>query len=346
MPDLLRTSSYAYELPPERIAQFPADRRELSRLMRLNVSNKSIDHFVFTQLPSLLKDGDLLVLNNSKVFPARLFAQKENGTKIELFLLHPSEEPDTWHCLIYPSKRVKREQWIKVSNRCNAFVHSENIEGVRKVSFEIEGDFWQEIYTIGHVPLPPYINRSDNEEDKSRYQTVYAKINGSVAAPTAGLHFTDELLSELKAKGIELAELTLHVGIGTFKPVKKELITEHKMHSEFAEVPIQTAEAINKARAEKRRIVAVGTTSARTLESFWLGEKMTYGRKWTDIFIYPGYQFKVMDAIITNFHLPESTLLMMISAFAGYDFIMQAYRTALKEEYRFFSYGDAMLVEI
>lgn len=343
--DLHRKIAYHYILPRELIAQYPLAKREASRLMCLSCENNSIHNRMFTDLPSLLRAGDLLVLNNSKVFPARLFGKKENGTPIEVLLLNPLAEPDLWKCLIFPAKRIKKEQYIVFSNNMKGWAYPENDDGMRKIKMEYEGDFWQEIEKIGHIPLPPYINRPDEQNDRLRYQTIYASENGSVAAPTAGLHFSNDLMLNLKNMGVEFAELTLHVGIGTFRPVKTEDITKHIMHSECVEISEHTAKIINQAKTDLRRVIAVGTTSVRALESFWEKDKLTYGNRWTDIFIFPGYVFKVTDAIITNFHLPESTLLMMISAFAGYDFIRKAYQIAVDERYRFFSYGDAMFIE-
>lgn len=345
-PDPLKKISYYYELPQELIAQYPSKKREKSRLMHLKCSSEDIQHRCFTDLQDILRPGDLLVLNNSKVFPARLFARKENGTKIEVLLLNPLSEPDTWKCLVQPSKRLKEAQYITFSENMKGWVYSEREEGMRKIRLEYTCDFWQEIERIGHIPLPPYINRPDEQSDRQRYQTVYARESGSVAAPTAGLHFSKDLIDSLKIKGVLFTELTLHVGIGTFRPVKTEDIREHNMHSECVEISPETAEAVNHAKSEGRRVIAVGTTSVRSLESFWQDGKLIYGNRWTDIFIYPGYHFNVPDAMLTNFHLPESTLLMMISAFAGYDFIRKAYEVAVAERYRFFSYGDAMLIEL
>lgn len=344
--DLLKRNSYHYELPAELIAQYPAQKRDESRLMHLQRGDKTIDHKLFSDLPDLLREGDLLVLNNSKVFPARLFGEKANGTKIEVLLLSPDSAHDTWKCLVYPGKSLKEEQYISFSENMRGYVFSGANDGTRLIRLEYEGDFWVAIDKVGHIPLPPYINRPDEDEDRERYQTIYAREPGSVAAPTAGLHFSPVLMDTLKAKGVQFAELTLHVGIGTFRPVKTDDITQHLMHSECVEIPETTAELVNCAKQENRRVIAVGSTSVRSLESFWEDGRLQAGNRWTDIFIYPGYNFKVADAMITNFHLPESTLLMMISAFAGYDFVMEAYRLAVSERYRFFSYGDAMLIEL
>lgn len=343
--NLLETKAYDYPLPAEMIAQYPAQRRELSRLMHLNCTSKEVLHRSFTEIKDILHEGDLLVLNNSRVIPARLFGKKANDTKMEVFLLNPAEEPNYWHCLLYPAKRIKEEQWLYFSDNLKGWISPAREDGTWKIRMESDDDFWRVLDAVGHVPLPPYINRPDESDDKSRYQTVYAKHNGSVAAPTAGLHFTKELLEEIKAKDIEVEELTLHVGLGTFRPVKTDNIKDHIMHSELVEITPKTAERINAAKQEGRRIVAVGSTSVRSLEAFYTDAGLMSGLAQTDIFIYPGYNFKVVDAIITNFHLPQSTLLMMISAFGGYEYIKEAYSVAIDKGYRFFSYGDAMFIE-
>lgn len=343
--DIFATKTYDYILPPELIAQHPAERREDSRLMHLISSDNAISHHRFSEIAELLRDDDVLVLNNSKVIPARLFGKKENGTKIEVFLLHPAQKPDYWHCLLYPAKRIKEEQWLHFSDNLKGWIHPIREEGTWQIRMECDGNFWQELNEVGHIPLPPYISRADEAEDKRRYQTVYAKHNGSVAAPTAGLHFSPELLEKLRAKGTEIVELTLHVGMGTFRPVKCDNIKEHLMHSELVEISADAANTINQAKQDGRRIVAVGSTSVRSLESFFEDGKVHSGKRHTDIFIYPGYEFKVVDAIITNFHLPQSTLLMMIAAFCGLTKIKEAYEVAVRENYRFFSYGDAMYLE-
>ena len=301
-------------------------------------------HRQFTDILQLTKAGDVLVLNSSKVFPARLFATKENGSRIEVLLLHQLS-PDIWKCLVSPGKKLKQAQWIFFSENLKAFVSQGDSEGLRDLCFESIVPFWEEIERIGHIPLPPYIERIDGEQDLDRYQTVYAKELGSVAAPTAGLHFDTPLLDKLAHQGVHLAEVSLHVGIGTFRPVKTEKITDHTMHSELATIPDSTAQMVNLAKQEGRRVICVGTTSARSLESFWEKGALQSGSKWTDIFIYPGIEFQAVDAMITNFHLPQSSLLMMISAFGGYEFIRKAYELAVQEKYRFFSYGDAMFIE-
>lgn len=342
--DLRSLKTYDYQLPKELIAQEPLANRSSSRLLHLKRQSGEIRHRVFRDIAELINPGDVLVVNSSKVFPARLFGKKENGTAIELLLLN-EDQPGIWQCLVSPGKRVKTAQWLQFSPTLKGYISSGDPEGLRVISFDPPEALWQEIYHLGHVPLPPYIDRSDTAEDSNRYQTVYAHEIGSAAAPTAGLHFDEALLQRIKDKGAEIVNVVLHVGIGTFRPVKTEDITQHVMHSELAAVPEATAMAINKAKAEGRRIICVGTTSVRTVESFWDGTKLSSGSKWTDIFIYPGYEFKVPGALITNFHLPQSTLLMMISAFAGYDTIMNAYQEAITQRYRFFSYGDAMFIE-
>lgn len=345
-PSLLDTAAYYYQLPKELIAQYPCPRREESRLMHLNVSSGSIFHHHFKDIKNLLRPGDLLVLNNSKVFPARLYGNIENGSRIEILLLNPTADEYTWNCLAHPGKKLKEAQWIYFSDALKGFISMGREDGQREIRLEYSGSLFDILSGIGHVPLPPYIARSDEQSDIERYQTVYAKEPGSVAAPTAGLHFSQALLAELAEQGIMRAELSLHVGIGTFRPVKSASILKHTMHSELAEISGEAADSINLAKSQGRRIVAVGTTTVRSLESFWQEGKLQSGRKWTDIFIYPGYEFRVPDALITNFHLPESTLLMMISAFAGYDTIQKAYQEAVAERYRFFSYGDAMYIEL
>ncbi|GAB1366823.1 tRNA preQ1(34) S-adenosylmethionine ribosyltransferase-isomerase QueA [Candidatus Cloacimonadaceae bacterium] len=342
--DLLTLKAYDYPLPKELIAQFPTDKRSQSRLLHVKRSNGQLVHTKFSEIEHLLKEGDLLVVNSSKVFPARLYGRKSNGTTMEILLLHQVDE-GRWQCLASPGKRLKQAQELQFSANLKGFISQGDSEGLREISFSCQGSLWDEINRIGHIPLPPYIERQDGNLDSERYQTVYAREIGSVAAPTAGLHFDLDLLSRLEQKGVELKEVILHVGIGTFRPVKTPVITDHAMHQELATIPEDTARAINQAKADGRRIICVGTTSVRSLESFYCEGRLLSGSKWTDIFIYPGFQFQITDALITNFHLPQSTLLMMISAFAGYDLIRQAYSEAIENRYRFFSYGDAMFIE-
>ncbi|MCB5223874.1 MAG: tRNA preQ1(34) S-adenosylmethionine ribosyltransferase-isomerase QueA [Candidatus Cloacimonadaceae bacterium] len=335
--------SYDYDLPQELIAQYPLSKRDSSRLMHLDRQAGAFYHRSFGDIVDLISRGEVLVLNSSKVIPARLFGFKENGTKVELLLLRNLGQT-RWQCLVHPGRRLKKEQWLQFSPGLKGWISLGAEDGSREVTFESQGDYWQEIEKVGHVPLPPYIKREDEIKDRHTYQTVYAREPGSVAAPTAGLHFSPEILEALRAKGVLLVELVLHVGMGTFLPVKTERIDEHKMHSEFCTVDENAAQIINLAKTEGRRIIAVGSTSMRSLESFWNGKSLDAGSKWTDIFIYPGKQIHVADALITNFHLPKSTLIMMIAAFAGLDLVKKAYEAAIAEKYRFFSYGDAMYI--
>lgn len=336
-------SSYDYDLPQELIAQYPLPQRDSSRLMYVDRAEGSFHHRSFRDIVDFIVPGEVLVLNSSKVIPARLFGFKENGTKIEVLLLKKLGE-SRWQCLVHPGRRLKQEQWLKFSPNLRGWISLGAEDGSREVVFESQGDYWQEIEKVGHMPLPPYIKREDEEEDRNTYQTVYAREPGSVAAPTAGLHFSPEILETLRGKGVLIVELVLHVGMGTFLPVKTERIDEHRMHSEFCTVDEETAKIINLAKAEGRRVIAVGSTSMRSLESFWNGRNLDSGSKWTDIFIYPGKEIHVADALITNFHLPKSTLIMMIAAFAGLELIKNSYQAAIEEKYRFFSYGDAMYI--
>ena len=340
---LTKKSSYQYNLPQELIAQYPKEKRSTSRLLYLNKITGKISHHKFTDIYELLKSSDVLVLNRTKVIPARLLGKKSTGAKVEIFLLTQKNEK-TWECLVKPGRRLKTGTEVKFSNEFKGKIIDRTEDGERLVEFKWEGDFWEILDKTGKTPLPPYIKRESIEKDKKTYQTVYARERGSVAAPTAGLHFTRELLNKLKQKGIEILEVLLHVGLGTFQMVKTENIDEHKMHSEFCSITEETAKRINKARSEGRRIVTVGTTSTRTLESFVKKGILISGAHWTDIFIYPGKKLQITDGLITNFHLPESTLLMLVSAFAGYENIMKAYQVAVNEKYRFYSYGDAMLI--
>lgn len=344
MTDLFDLETYNYDLPQELIAQFPFTPRDKSRLLRVQRNTGRISHHIFDQIEGFLNPGEVLVLNNSRVIPARLWGHKASGAKIELLLLHETE-PGLWQCMVSPGRKLKQPQWIEISPQMRAFVSQSDAEGLREVSFETDGDFWEVLENNGHTPLPPYIKRQDQDSDRKRYQTVFAENPGSAAAPTAGLHFTPELLSRLQDKSIKILKITLHVGMGTFLPVKSPRIDQHKMHSEFCSVDRQTAETINQAKAQGRRIIAVGSTSARVLHSFWDGSAVGSGTRWTNVYIYPGKKLNVTDAMITNFHLPKSSLLLMISAFAGYDLVKEAYRIAIEERYRFFSYGDAMFIE-
>ncbi len=341
--DLTKKSSYFYELPEELIAQYPLEKRDSSRLLYLNKDTGKITHSMFSKLPELLKKDDILVINKTKVIPARLLGKKSTGINVEIFLLNQLEE-DIWECLVKPGRRLKPSSKVIFSDTFSAEIIDYAPDGARKVKFFHHDTFWNELEKIGKVPLPPYIKRNSEESDKNHYQTVYAKVKGSVAAPTAGLHFTKKIFEELNKKGIKILEVTLHVGLGTFRPVKTENILEHSMHKEYCEVSHETADIINQAKNDNKRIIAVGTTTTRTLESFAENGLLKSGSHFTDIFIYPGKKLQIIDGLITNFHMPESTLMMLVSAFAGYENIMNAYKIAVKEKYRFFSYGDAMLI--
>ena len=341
----MKTSDFYFELPQELIAQDPLKDRSSSRLMILDRSTGEVSHHVFKEIIDELNPGDCLVLNNTKVIPARLYGVKEDtGAHIEILLLKRREN-DVWETLVKPGKKAKPGTRIVFGDgRLKAEVVDVVEEGNRLIHFEYEGIFEEVLDALGEMPLPPYITHK--LEDKNRYQTVYAKYDGSAAAPTAGLHFTKELLEQIKAKGIKIAEVTLHVGLGTFRPVKVDDVTEHHMHSEFYMVSQEAADIINETKRAGGRIISVGTTSTRTLES--VADEQGFVREtsgWTQIFIYPGYKFKCVDALITNFHLPESTLLMLVSALASKEQIMNAYKIAVKERYRFFSFGDAMFIK-
>ncbi len=340
--DLLSTKSYYYDLPEELIAQLPAEPRDFSRLLVCRKDTGEFEHKHFYDIVDYFQSGDVLVINNTKVLPARLYGKKETGAVIEVLLLKRLDL-NTWECLAKPGKRLKEGTKIIFSDKLVGIVKNDTDFGGKIIYFEFDGVFEDIISGIGVMPLPPYIK--EQYKDQNRYQTVYNKVSGSSAAPTAGLHFTTQLLDKLRAKGVTIVEVLLHVGLGTFRPVSDDNILNHKMHSEYIEMSKENADFLNKAKAEGRRIVACGTTSIRVLES----ATNEYGiiqpcQKETDIFIYPGYQFKVVDAVITNFHLPESTLIMLVSAFLGYDKTMEMYELAVKEKYRFFSFGDATLL--
>lgn len=345
-------SDFDYELPENLIAQFPADKRENSRMMVLDCQNKTVSHKHFYDITDLIEPNSLLVLNDTKVLPARLFGKKDTGANIEIFLLNETETKNFWACLIKPSKRVKPDTIIKVSDELSVRVVKKfEDDGEWLAELFFEGDLYEILYRVGNIPLPPYIERKNITDeikkfDTERYQTVYARNEGSVAAPTAGLHFTDNILERLKAKGVDIAYVTLNVGLGTFRPVKCDNITEHKMHSETFVITPQNAEIISKAKKNNKKIIAVGTTSVRTLETVYemFGE-IRACKSHSELFIYPPYEFKVVDDLITNFHLPKSTLLMLVSALAGKDFIFDAYAQAVANNYRFFSYGDCMYIK-
>ncbi|MBQ8508306.1 MAG: tRNA preQ1(34) S-adenosylmethionine ribosyltransferase-isomerase QueA [Clostridia bacterium] len=347
IPTQLTTKDFYYDLPQELIAQHPAEQRDHSRLMTIDRRTGELSHKIFHDIIDLLNPGDVLVINNSKVIPARLYGVKaETGAEIEFVLLR-QQELDTWEVMVRPGRRVKPGTSIVFGEGLLRADVLETLEGgnrlVKFVYDHEKSNIYDILDKIGNMPLPPYI--TERLADKSRYQTVYAKTEGSAAAPTAGLHFTDELLDEIRAKGVAIAPVMLHVGLGTFRPVKVDSITDHVMHSEYFSVPEESAALINERRAAGGRIVAVGTTSCRTLESVADENGIVHPLHGdTGIFIYPGYRFKAVDALITNFHLPESTLLMLVSAFASRDIMLNAYQTAIKEQYRFFSFGDACFI--
>ncbi len=340
----MKVSDFNYELPKELIAQHPYDKRDEARLMVLDKKKQSIEHKVFKDVVDYLSPGDCLVINNTKVIPARLYGKKDTGANVE-FLLLKRIENDTWEAMVRPGNKLKVGSKVIFGNGILKATILEVLDGGnRKVQFEYEGIFNEILDKVGLMPLPPYITEATKEDNK-KYQTVYAKYDGSAAAPTAGLHFTEELLEKIKAKGIEVATVTLHVGIGTFRPVKVENVEEHEMHSEHYYIKKEEAEKVNKAKKTGHKVIAVGTTSCRVLESVSDENGMIKEiEDDTSIFIYPGYKFKCIDSLITNFHLPESTLIMLVSSLAGREFILKAYNEAVKEKYKFFSFGDAMLI--
>ena len=347
----VKLSDFDYELPQELIAQMPADKRQNSKMLVLDKTNNTIEHKHFFDIVDYIDENSILVLNNTKVLPARLYGKKDTGGKIEVFLLE-GVRGKIWNALIKPSKRVKPDTIIKISDELSVRA-IERLEEAGEWIVELiyEGNLFDILHKVGNIPLPPYIERKIQAEklkqfDMERYQTVYAKDEGSVAAPTAGLHFTKEILDKLQAKGIEIAYVTLNVGLGTFRPVKCENVLDHKMHSETFEITQDAADKINKAKSEGKKLIAVGTTTVRTLETAY----QKYGcikacHDHSELFIYPPYEFKVVDKLITNFHLPKSTLLMLVSALAGKEFIFKAYMEAIENKYRFFSYGDCMFIK-
>ena len=339
----MNVKDFNYNLPEELIAQVPTKKRDESRLLVLNREKKTIEHKVFKDILNYLKPGDCLVRNNTKVIPARIYGKKETGANVEFLLLN-NIEGDIWESIVRPGNKLHvGTKVIFGDGILNAEILEVMEGGTRKVKFTYDGIFNEILDQIGLMPLPPYIHEELKEKD--RYQTVYAKFQGSAAAPTAGLHFTNELLEKIKEKGVEIANVTLHVGIGTFRPVKVEKIEDHHMHSEHYYIKAEDAEKINKAKKNGGRIISVGTTSTRVLESIADENGLVMETEGdTNIFIYPGYKFKCVDSLITNFHLPESTLLMLVSALAGKDYIMKAYEEAVNEKYRFFSFGDAMFI--
>ena len=339
----MKKSEFNFELPEELIAQTPLQQRDQSRLMHLDRATGAIEHRHFFELPDLLRKGDCLVLNDSRVLPARLLGVRTSGGSVELVLLRDLGE-GRWECLSRPGRKTKPGTQLSFGNgELRAEVESVTDGGNRIVRFRYEGIFLEVLEKLGRMPLPPYIKAE--LKDPERYQTVYSREVGSAAAPTAGLHFTKELLAEIEARGVRIAYVTLHVGLGTFRPVKEEEIEDHPMHAEYCIVPEETARLVNETKQSGGRVIAVGTTSCRTLESFSLDDgTLQAASGWTNIFIYPGYRFKCVDALVTNFHLPESTLIMLVSALAGREKILNAYRTAVEERYRFFSFGDAMFI--
>jgi len=341
-------STYEYDLPRDRIALYPANPRSTSKLLVIDRAKDRFEHKTFTDIASYLKPGDVLVLNNSKVFPARLYGVKQGtGGKVEIFLLRKFAN-GTWEALVRPGKRLQPGAVVELAEgKIIANLGERTASGGRIVEFSTNGSLMDLIWQYGEVPLPPYIAREPDEKDKTTYQTIYAKNVGAVAAPTAGFHFTEEILRGIQAIGVEIAYLTLHPGLGTFRPITVQDAADHKMEEEFFSIPEDTAEIINRAKQEKRRVIAVGTTSVRSLESSCneiTGQLMPSSGQYTSKFIYPPYEFKIVDCLLTNFHLPKSTLLLLVSALAGKDRVMAAYAEAIGLDYRFYSYGDAMLI--
>lgn len=336
---------YDFELPESLIAQTPLENRTASRLLTLNKDSGEMEHHTFSDIINYLHPGDTLILNDTRVIPARLFGVKEDtGAKAEVLLLHNLGD-NRWETLVKPGKRLKKGAVIRFGDELSATIEEETDMGGRIIRFHYEGIFQEILDRLGQMPLPPYIK--EKLEDKERYQTVYAKHEGSAAAPTAGLHFTTELLEAIKQKGVRIGFLTLHVGLGTFRPMSVDVVEDHVMHAEYYSLSQETADLINETKKNGGRVIAVGTTSCRTLETVgnqFEGQDLAASSGWTDIFIYPGYTFKVVDALITNFHLPKSTLVMLVSALAGREQIMKAYNEAVKQQYRFFSFGDSMFI--
>jgi len=342
----LRLTDFDYHLPKARVAQTPAPRRDYARMMVLHRKTRKIEHRKFCNLHEYMRKNDLLIINTTKVFPARLFAVKDRtDAQVEVFLLRELEN-DLWEVLVKPARKVRIGNKLHFTDKVHCDVIDNTVSGGRVVRFDYPGDdFYKIIDSIGNSPLPPYIKRMATTKDKKRYQTVYADSRGAVAAPTGGLHFTEGLMKKLKANGVKIKPCTLHIGLGTFRPIQVEDLTRHQMDSEFYEVPPETALAINEAREKEKKIVAVGTSSVRALETVVVsGFQVAPRRGWTDKFIYPPYDFKMTDGMVTNFHMPKSTLLMLVSAFADREFILDAYKLAINKKYRFLSYGDSMLI--
>ena len=340
----MKKSDFWFDLPEELIAQTPLEQRDTSRLLHLDKVTGEIQHLHFPDIKRFIRPGDCLILNDSRVLPARLIGHRATGGEVELLLLRDLGN-DEWECLVKPGRKAKPGSEVFFGNgELKATVLSTGEGGTRRVKFDYAGIFLEVLEQLGRMPLPPYIH--EELHDNERYQTVYSRAVGSAAAPTAGLHFTKELLEKIREMGVQIAFVTLHVGLGTFRPVKEDSIENHEMHSEFCIMPKETAEIINQTKAAGGRVIAVGTTSSRTIESFANEDgTMCETSGWTDIFIYPGYRFKCVDALITNFHLPESTLIMLVSALAGRENVLNAYNVAVAEKYRFFSFGDAMMIE-
>ncbi len=341
----MKTEDFDYELPEHLIAQTPLQKRDTSKMLVLDKKTGEIEHHIFSDILNYLNEGDVLVVNDTKVIPARLYGEKEETKAIIELLMLKDTGNDIWECLSKPAKRIKEGTVISFGN---GLLKAECVgvgeEGIRLMKFYYQGILYEVLDRLGEMPLPPYIH--EKLEEKDRYQTVYAKNLGSAAAPTAGLHFTEELLKKIKDKGVIIVPITLHVGLGTFRPVNVEDVKSHKMHSEFYVMSKETADILTKAKKEKRPIISVGTTTTRTLESIMsLYGEFKECSGWTDIFIYPGYQFKAIDHLITNFHLPKSTLVMLVSALAGKEYILNAYKKAIEKEYRFFSFGDSMFIK-
>jgi len=337
----VKTSDFDYDLPKDLIAQTPLVKREESKLLILNRQTGLLVHEKFKNIIDYLEAGDVLVLNNTKVIPARLIGEKNTKAKIELLLIKEVAK-DIWECLVKPVKRIKVGTELKFGEMLIGECVAKKEEGIALFKFKYEGVFLEVLEQLGDMPLPPYI--TEKLEKKERYQTVYAKEDGSVAAPTAGLHFTDEIIRGLKKKKVEIITITLHVGIGTFRPITVENPLEHKMHAEFYQVDDETVRALNLAKKNNKRIISVGTTTTRTLETIYNDGLFLAKSGWTDLFIYPGYRFQAIDGLLTNFHLPKSTLLMLVSAFSSREYILNAYQEAVSQKYRFFSFGDAMLI--
>lgn len=340
-----KLADFEYELPNKLVAQYPLPEREKCRMMVLNRENGEIQHRIFENFEEYLNPGDCLVINNTRVFPARLIGTKDKtGAKVEVFLLRNLEN-GIWEVMVKPARKVRLGNRIVFSEDFSCDIIDNTVSGGRIIEVHCNGDFYEILERVGKTPLPPYVKRMPEAVDREYYQTVYAERRGAVAAPTAGLHFTEGILAGLKEKGVRIVPVTLHVGMGTFKPVQVDDISRHQMHSEFYEITAEVADEINQTRERGKKVVAVGTTCVRVLETV-VGRngRVRAGQGWTDKFIYPPYQFRAVDSLLTNFHLPQSTLLMLVSAFANHEFLMSAYQTAVKEKYRFFSYGDCMLI--